>query len=342
MKKSLDVIIFIGFLILIAIANNNFLEINLSKHKEDVKFASSLNVDRIVYTSEYAKNIFGYGGTIPMAIGVDKNNIIKDIKILKNAETPDFLNQVLSSGLLKNWIGKSINISEDIKVDAISGATMSSQAIIKSLNATTSPKTIKKEFDYKNLTKSLCILFIGLIALFSFFAPKKSKKIRPLILATSVFVLGVWQGQMLSVAKISAWFLYGVPDIYQWSLIFILLTSVIIPIFTGKNFYCYYLCPFGATQELVGQTFNIKKKHLFKWLIHLRMIILISCLILLILGLTGYVANIEPFSAFKPQYAPLSSLVIFIFSLILSIFINRPWCKYFCPCGALLDLFKKN
>ncbi len=348
MKKFLDVIIFLLLIAVIAIANNNFLGLSLgSAESQKATFAPELQVSEIIYTTEFAPKVFGYGGQIPMAIGVDANGTIKDIKVLQNTETPTFLNQVLSTKILDNWIGMNIKNAKT-NVDAVSGATMSSQAIIASINMTIDAKNGKvtdtnQDLNTYEIIKTFAVLFAGLLGLFMFFAPKKANKIRPFIQALIVMILGVWQGSMLSVAKISAWLLHGVPDYYQYGLFAIFLISIFVPMITGKNFYCYNLCPFGAAQDLVNQSIksNIKIK-VVKWLVYARFAILMFCLLLLIFGYGSYIAILEPFSAFKPEYANMISIIIFAVSLFLSIFIARPWCKYFCPCGAFLDMFKKQ
>ena len=55
-------------------------------------------------------------------------------------------------------------------------------------------------------------------------------------------------------------------------------------------------------------------------------------------------ANVDPYSAlfsFWTEEAALPSLIILGATLIGSLWIERPWCKYACPYGALLGLFNK-
>lgn len=343
MKKFLDIVIFCLIIILIIIANKSFFGFSFNKNnQETVKFDSKLNIVEILYSKDFSTKVYGYGGQIPMAVGIDEIGVIKDIKILKNNETPEFLNKAISSGILNKWIGKDIKTAKSIKVDAISGATMSSSAIIKNMETILNNEIQAKEpINEIDIYKSLAILFVGFLGLFSFFAPLKANKIRPLIAGIIIFILGVWQGSMLSIVKISSWILNGVPDIFQIPLFLIFLVSIIIPMITGKNFYCYNLCPFGLSQDLVSKSIklNIKIK-VFKFMSYFRFVILCVCFVLLLFGFGFYIANIEPFSTFKPEFAPISAVIIFAISLIIATFNPRFWCRYFCPCGAFLDLFK--
>ncbi|MBQ5571773.1 MAG: 4Fe-4S binding protein, partial [Bacteroidales bacterium] len=118
------------------------------------------------------------------------------------------------------------------------------------------------------------------------------------------------------------------------------------PLFLGKQFYCMYVCPFGACQELVGK---INPKHklkispkVAKWLRYLRYVLLVVLGALLCTSLDISIENFEPFSAFKFQFASLAVLILAGVMLVLSIFINRPWCTFLCPTGAFFSLFMKN
>lgn len=82
---------------------------------------------RVINTTELGKDIVGYSGAVPLEIYI-KKGIIVQVKALKNAETPEFFEQV--QPLLSKWNGKTIEEALALKVDAISGATYSSHGII--------------------------------------------------------------------------------------------------------------------------------------------------------------------------------------------------------------------
>ncbi len=349
MKRFLDYVIFVGLIALIAIANKEILGISLNGQKDTqtAQFAPDLGVVEVLYSRELAPRVTGYGGVVSTAIGVDAQGVIKDIQILKNTETPEFFKQVVDADYLSNWEGKSLSAASKLQVDAVSGATMTSEGIAKTIGTTINAKlgntTDGNTLSRRDLFKSLSIALIGVLGLLSFFASKKTKKLKTTFAVCSIFVLGIWQGAMLSVAKMSTWLLGGMNGYVELSLLFIFLASILIPFFTGKNFYCQHVCPFGAAQDLVTRSIQFKYKLRFhKALIHTRIAILIACFVMLLFGVGAYIANVEPFAAFKPTYAPWTAIGIFSVALILSTFMARPWCKYFCPCGAFLDLFKRK
>ena len=80
----------------------------------------------VVNTTTLAKDITGYAGTVPLEITV-KEGIITEVKALENTETPEFFEE--ARVLLTSWNGKSIADAQALKVDAVSGATMSSNGM---------------------------------------------------------------------------------------------------------------------------------------------------------------------------------------------------------------------
>lgn len=86
----------------------------------------------VVNTTIIGKDINGFGGNVPLEIYIKADKIIKIIP-LKNSETPEFF--ALASQLFGRWINKSVEDALAEKdVDAISGATYSSKAIIANLH----------------------------------------------------------------------------------------------------------------------------------------------------------------------------------------------------------------
>jgi len=85
----------------------------------------------IVNTTTLGKNVQGYVATTPVKIYIKKNKVEK-VEFLKNQETPKYFNQVKKS-LLNKWDGLKVKDAAAMKVDGVTGATFSSQAIIKNV-----------------------------------------------------------------------------------------------------------------------------------------------------------------------------------------------------------------
>ena len=86
----------------------------------------------VVNTTTIAKDVEGYNGTVPVKIYIKKNKIEK-IEVLKNQETPKYLAMVKKS-LLNAWGGLTIKAAKAKKVDAVTGATFTSEALIENVN----------------------------------------------------------------------------------------------------------------------------------------------------------------------------------------------------------------
>ena len=86
----------------------------------------------VVNTTTLAKDVEGYNGAVPVKIFIKKNKIEK-IEVLKNQETPKYLAMVKKS-LLNAWDGLTVKNAKAKKVDAGTGATFTSEALIENVN----------------------------------------------------------------------------------------------------------------------------------------------------------------------------------------------------------------
>ena len=84
----------------------------------------------VVNTKPLAKDVQGYGGPVPLKIHI-KDGRVAAVEAEPNAESPDFFNR--AKELLNHWHGKSVDEALAEEVDAVSGATFSSRAIIANM-----------------------------------------------------------------------------------------------------------------------------------------------------------------------------------------------------------------
>lgn len=225
---------------------------------------------------------------------------------------------------------------------------MSSEAIIETMQhrlAMISNSSFEKPFDWMKLLSNAGMLLVICLAIYSFYFPQKAKNIRLLLLSLSTLILGFWQGKMLSLASDYNWIINGINWTASWTLILILAISVLLPLISGKSFYCTYMCPYGALQELIGKITKRKVEIPVKVrniLVRLRPVYLILIVAALLTGVPLDLATFEPFAAFAIQSASTTVLILAGFFLGLSVFVSRPWCKYFCPTGTLLTQFNRK
>jgi electron transport complex protein RnfG len=81
----------------------------------------------VVNTTTIAKDVEGYNGPVPLKIYIKKNKVEK-VELLKNQETPKYLVKV-KNAILNAWDGLSVKDAKAKKVDGVTGATFTSDAI---------------------------------------------------------------------------------------------------------------------------------------------------------------------------------------------------------------------
>jgi polyferredoxin len=132
---------------------------------------------------------------------------------------------------------------------------------------------------------------------------------------------------------------------------FVLMTIVFgLAIFFGPVF-CGWVCPLGTAQEWVGKLgrkiFKSKRYNHFvptqldKVLRYARYGVLAWVLYITITSGKLLFQDYDPYYAlfsFWTGEVAVSAFIILGLTLILSLFVERPWCKYACPYGAVLGL----
>jgi polyferredoxin len=115
--------------------------------------------------------------------------------------------------------------------------------------------------------------------------------------------------------------------------------------------FCGWICPFGTVQEFIGKIGRkmFKKKYnnfipsvIDKPLRYLRYVILILVVVNTAISAKLMFSNLDPyFALFNIWSGEVTRLSLLILGLVLigSLFVERPWCKYLCPLGALLGIF---
>lgn len=85
----------------------------------------------VINTTTIGKDIEGYAGPTPLKVYIKKNKVQK-IEFLKSFESPKYYVKV-KNALQEMWNGKSVKDAKNLQVDAVTGATFSSEAVIKNV-----------------------------------------------------------------------------------------------------------------------------------------------------------------------------------------------------------------
>ncbi len=144
-----------------------------------------------------------------------------------------------------------------------------------------------------------------------------------------------------------------VPRILMSSLI--LGIGILVTVLVFRKGFCGYICPFGTLQELLGRIMKKKfvvPKKIDQYLRYLKYVVLAAILVgTAYFGILVFRAY-DPFMTFfhfgkgifwDVSYAEsaehLIPFVILMLTLFFSVFIERFWCKYLCPLGAVMNIF---
>lgn len=81
----------------------------------------------VVNTTTLAQDVEGYNGPTPVEIYIKKNKIVK-VVLLKSQETPKY-NARIKKQMLPSYEGQKVSKNKYAEVDALTGATFTSDAV---------------------------------------------------------------------------------------------------------------------------------------------------------------------------------------------------------------------
>lgn len=81
----------------------------------------------VVNTTSLASDVKGYRGTTPLKIHIKGDKVVK-IEAIRNQETPKYFARIKRE-VLGKWDGKKVAKAAKMKVDGVTGATLSSDAV---------------------------------------------------------------------------------------------------------------------------------------------------------------------------------------------------------------------
>lgn len=301
----------------------------------------------VLYGPPEKSEIKGYGGKVPFLIGMDTDYRIKMLYMLTNNETPGFSIKVYEQ-LKDMWTGLKPEEAYKKSVDTVTGATMTSRALIEGVSHSLSdiseiPYSLSKETSAFHFQVQFITLLFLIASFVYFFIPHTPISTNFIINILSVIIPGFLTASLLSLALFQGWINGYFTLNTHWLLFIIFLFAFGIPLFTKRNFYCNNFCPFGSAQRLIGK---IYKK---KWRTGRKITLLLQCIrillivtaFLIIITCGGiHLSLLEPFEVFRWNYASWISRIIAVFFLLLSFKIQNPWCRI-CPTGGIIEGVRK-
>ena len=243
----------------------------------------------VVNTKPLAKDVQGYGGPVPLKIHI-KDGRVAAVEAEPNAESPDFFNR--AKELLNHWQGKSVDEAMSEEVDAVSGATFSSRAIIANMQRglayakqhgqwgedgsvgalgtsaspieggsagaleTSAPPIVGNSVGALETSAppivALIVVLLGAVVPLFY----NNRRLHLVQLVVNVVVLGLWTGTFVSYTLFLRIFAGGVSLSTIGALaapLLMLIVALIYPLAGRSGHYCANICPFGSAQELAGK-----------------------------------------------------------------------------------------
>lgn len=329
--------------------------------KRDAPVAYGVRVDSDrQYQGLYLDNqglwneVKGFAGSISLGVYIDAAGRIRKLVHLDSDETPSYLRRIEKAGFYDQFRGLSLT-NEHFEVDAVTGATVTTEAIGHTLSALVDDAAESPLEEYlsssvqgfsvsAHLTDVWILHALVIGALFAFFWQKwlrRNRLLRTLVGVTSLLYIGFWLNNSFTYVTLIHPFL-GV-SISAFAAVYAGL--VLIGAVWDNNTYCKYVCPFGIAQRFaqkIDRTLHSCRWH--HWPLGNRAMYILRLWLAVIL-LAGIHDGLHRWLGFElfpdffdPDYTNVWWQVSLAVVLWLSVRVPNLWCRLLCPTGALLDL----
>ncbi len=295
------------------------------------------------------EGVRGYAGEVNIGLFISNEGIIHSIHHISSHETESYLKDIRKSSFYDQF--EKMVLKGDHRVDAVSGATLTTEAI-----AFTASKLIEKsmpdpvvdfanasEVDPYSVVAELSywwIVHISVIFLMFMYAFqkkwRKSKKGIIVLSLLSMLYIGFFMNNSFTYISILHPFIgTSVSSLVALYALFTLLGSI-----WGKNTYCKYICPFGNAQRLLLQISPKKTRKKFfmanKWVKRFRDGLTLVLIAGVLLGLRNW-SNFELFPDLFGMDFTTWYFVLALVTILASMRYPMIWCRLLCPTGSVLD-----
>jgi NosR/NirI family transcriptional regulator, nitrous oxide reductase regulator len=326
---------------------------------------------RIERSGLWSDDIVGYQGPTELLLLVSNDNILRNIQLRRSYDNQPYVDYVREEEYFWDLFrGKSLaelaawDLAEN-DVEGVSGATMTSQAVARTILATAtaieadqvhqrklgesrdwlSERVLDEiKFSTAELMTIALVLSAGMLSRLGLHRQKSWR--RAWLILTAV-LLGFWSGNLVSMSLLAGWASEGIAWLFAPGLTFLTVVALTAPPIRKSNPYCNHLCPHGAIQQLVRPPrnrrwhwkLNAKTQNAMK---HVPPITLIIAYLAVLLRPSTDLASWEPFHAYLYPIASTGAIVLFIASLLFSAFVPMGYCRFGCPTGSLLDYLRRT
>lgn len=287
----------------------------------------------------------GYGGPINVLVLLAPDGTVKKVKLLEHVETPSYMRGV--DAFVEKFRGAPasapLTVGEDI--DAMTRATVSSEAIAEAVRL--SARRAAAEIyglDVPTERKRVTVDWAWALVALGFFALAfvgrrvAVDKVRLIILAAAVGLLGFWGGRFVAVGDVGRFALLTLPPLLPRLSLYLLFVGGAVAALVWGNLYCGWVCPFGALSELLHKIPVSKltvSPSFARRAARLRVVVL-AVIIGLIVGTRALDAGgYEPFDQAFAWVGGTLAFVFLAFVLAASVVHYRFFCRYLCAVGGM-------
>jgi NosR/NirI family transcriptional regulator, nitrous oxide reductase regulator len=299
----------------------------------------------------------GFGGPMLVVLGWSPEGKIQSIRVPKHGEDAPWYRLLENKKYLEQYLGRGDTdpLRHGKDVDGVTGATRSAEGIAEAvlkaresvagrLGHKVDPVPAKPvQFIY---WEAFLLLGLALAVLFRSSRPFSAFRWRRgVTLVFGFLLLGLWIQQPLSFVDFAVWMVGYAPPWRSHFLLYVFFYLVIaFVLIQGRNFYCFWLCPFSAVQEgahLLTGTPVRPGKGCSGRLEHTRFVLLWLALFLALLFRNPSIAIYEPWATLFTLKGLSEQWILVVLAVGSAMVIRNFWCRYLCPVGAVLELARR-
>lgn len=323
---------------------------------------------KLLRASPAADNNVGYQGPTDVLIAVDEQMAVMGIAIGVSYDNEPYVGYVREDEYFRKLFNgrdlSSLAAIDGNTVEGVSGATMTSQSVARSLQLTAQAfvdkqkarEAVEKKQQRTATAESengissgrdvisrrdvstIVITLFGVVVGLTHLRGRKWLRISYQVLV--IGWLGLVNGDMVSQALLLGWAQSGIPWQNALGLSLLTVAALLVPISTSRNVYCAQICPHGAVQQLVRRRLPWQAKlspRILAGLRYLPLLLIVWVMAIGLLHLPFSPVDIEPFDAWLWSVAGVATIVVAVAGLVASLFVPMAYCRFGCPTGAVLD-----
>jgi NosR/NirI family nitrous oxide reductase transcriptional regulator len=343
--------------------------VTIDDNTGEVRNDKSEGLGRVLRSGPLSDTLIGYQGPTEMLMKLSLDGRVESMKLRRSFDNEPYVDYVRTeAGFWSIFEGKTLSelatfVPEDAGVEGVSGATMTSLAVADTIvtaakaaeeNVSAAPtpssgwllfaplKSVR--WSRAEVATIVALLMAGILSRLGWFHNHIARRIW---LLAVLAVIGLWSGNLVSMALIAGWSAEGVAWHLAPGLSAITVMTLLLPPLTKSNPYCNHLCPHGAVQQLVKPNSRSRRRlrlsrSASRWLRRIPGVTLVIAYLALISVPTIDLSSWEPFHAYLFRIATWGSIALAVATVALAAVIPMGYCRLGCPTGRLIDYLRRS